>query len=528
MNEKDYEIIKVHFGIKFIQYVINYNSEFNKQTKFQELKLDDNQIEALTCLHNIQKNCWQLPINERNPIGVFESQITQIEPSTFNNLRRSCDGDFPKIEKGDPVFEFLSDLMIQSYPHLLRKYKYTNMMTRMQFPFFAPSIFRLINKSESFLKQDILNALTNKRDKHYLFQFNLSNGFEIYQQASRFSSTIISRAFQNSCNQMNYTLENCLNELKFLLKSLRELAEGKTTEISYFIGLKGISFKESIEIDNFSIRPLDSIDNPGLHTQYIFTPSQNELFGAIACIKIPVKVVGQQKEKTSVGSIMPKPKEVSELMKKINLSLFFSESSRDDLHENKGIIQGFEDNGFALSENSSFGLDTCRGRHVLENRNFDLFKSWLKELNNPKYKKFQIAFDRLILILTKRIDPVDAIIDGVIAWESLFGDRENIMLKVCGSISKLLDPKNERNLYKQLKKIYDDRSRIVHGNKSPFDNLSKAEETKKFICDVTRDCLIKIIDERQDLIPLTSQERYKKLLPNIEKKESSKRRFCLF
>ena len=120
---------------------------------------------------------------------------------------------------------------------------------------------------------------------------------------------------------MNYTLENCLNELKLLLKSLRDLAEGKQTEVPYFIGLSWIHLEESIEKEDMLICPLDSVDNPGLYTSLISGHENNKLLGAIACIKIPIKVVGSG-EKGGSLTVYP-DKEISQFIKKINLSLFF-------------------------------------------------------------------------------------------------------------------------------------------------------------------------------------------------------------
>lgn len=126
---------------------------------------------------------------------------------------------------------------------------------------------------------------------------------------------------------------------------------------------------------------------------------------------------------------------------------------------------------------------------------------------------FQTAFDRLCLILSERQDPIDAIIDGVIAWEALFGDDRDTSFKVCGSILKLLKPENKIKFYKKLTNVYAKRSRIVHGGKpNPFDNPSEAEKIKNFVCNVARDCLVKLIDEHKNLIPLKSNERCKKIL----------------
>ena len=151
---------------------------------------------------------------------------------------------------------------------------------------------------------------------------------------------------------MNYTLENCLNELKLLLKSLRELAEGKQTEFSYFIGLSWIHLEKSIEKEDMLIHPLDSIDNPGLHTSLIASHENNKLFGATACIKIPIKVVGSGEKGVSL-TVHP-DKEISQFIKKINLSLFFS------LNKNNGIIITFSESGFALERPGSYGSNPIR------------------------------------------------------------------------------------------------------------------------------------------------------------------------
>ena len=516
MTQKNYEIIKDYFGIKFIQYIINYSDDINGETKFEELKLNENQRKVLIELISIQRLCREAHISQGHSGDGFEFWITEIEPYILNNFRRSCRGNFPQIEKSDSVFEFLSNLMIQSYPYLLIKSKYRNRLSRYLFPS-SNSFFRLLGKFEPLLKKDVLNKLTNKKDGFdYVFQFELSNGFEIDEQAHFFPEIIIRRAFQNSCNQMNYTLENCLNELKLLLKSLRELAEGKTVEFSYFFGLPGIRLKQPIKIDGLSIYPLDSIDNPGLYVRYISSHSENKLFGAIACIKISVKAVGQNKENICGDKFyFEEYKQEKKLMDRINLSLFFSTK------KNTGITQGFTDSGFVFRiSGGSFNSRPFYGLHILDNSNFNLFSSWLRKINNSIYDNLQIPLERLILTLTARRNLIDMVIDNVIAWESLFGSQGETTLKVCESILKLLDCEDKKDFYDKLKEVYNARSQIVHGGESNFNKLfKKVKDPKKFVCDVTRRCLVKLIDERSDLIPLTPEERYKSLLLGIEKKE---------
>lgn len=324
---------------------------------------------------------------------------------------------------------------------------------------------------------------------------------------NHFFETIIWRAFQNSCNQMNYTLENCLNELKLLLKNLRELAKGKQTKFSYFMGLSWIYLEKNIEMEDMLIHPLDSTDNPGLYTSFIANHGKSKLLGAIACIKVPIKVVG--KGEKGISQTVHPDKEISQFIKKINLSLFFSLKDK-----NSGITLTFAESGFVLERPGSYcsNSSTFRSFNILENNNFDTFSSWLKKIDSS-IGSFQTVFDRLCLILSERRDPIDAIIDGVIAWEALFGEERDTSFKVCGSILKLLKPENKIQFYKQLTDVYSKRSRIVHGsNSDPVDSLSEAEKIKNFVCDVARNCLVKLIDEHKDLISLNSKERCKKIL----------------
>ena len=394
MNKESYEIIKQYFGTKFIQYIIDYDGELNSWTTFEELELNNNQIKALAYLDDIQKKCRLSHLNKENFGDGFKSGIKQVEPSIFNNLRKSCGGMFPQVEKGDPIFEFLSNLMIQHYAHLLIKQK------EKLFSFHS-SFFETIDLEifESLLSQDILSDLMCKENGlNHAFQFNLSDGTQIYRDIHSFFGIeiIIWRAFQNSCNQMNYTLENCLNELKLLLKNLRELAKGKQTTFSYFIGLSWIYLEKNIEMEDILIHPLDSTDNPGLYTSLIanhenemevegvfihpsdstITNHENEnsrLLGAIARIQVPIKVIGKGEKRVS-RTVLPS-KEISHFIKKINLSLFFS------LNKNRGIILTFGESGFVLKRPGGYCFNSSpfRSLNILENNDFDTFSSWLKK-----------------------------------------------------------------------------------------------------------------------------------------------------
>lgn len=80
--------------------------------------------------------------------------------------------------------------------------------------------------------------------------------------------------------------------------------------------------------------------------------------------------------------------------------------------------------------------------------------------------RLDIALERIVRIASEDRRPADALIDAVIAWENMLGSKSETTFKVCAALSWLLEPTDlelRRNLYSNAKKIYNARSRIVHG-----------------------------------------------------------------
>ncbi|WP_146116602.1 MULTISPECIES: HEPN domain-containing protein [unclassified Arthrobacter] len=79
--------------------------------------------------------------------------------------------------------------------------------------------------------------------------------------------------------------------------------------------------------------------------------------------------------------------------------------------------------------------------------------------------------ERLISAVNERHHPYDGFIDAVIVWENLFGAAGETMLRVCGSLAHVLhpnDPDERVGFFKRAKKMYEKRSRLVHGGADTF------------------------------------------------------------
>lgn len=73
---------------------------------------------------------------------------------------------------------------------------------------------------------------------------------------------------------------------------------------------------------------------------------------------------------------------------------------------------------------------------------------------------------RLLLAITERLYPEDGLVDAIVSWEALFSGTPETILRVCGSMAKLLGPADvagRQELYNQLRDIYLERNKVVHG-----------------------------------------------------------------
>ncbi|WP_409463248.1 hypothetical protein [Amycolatopsis sp. GA6-003] len=77
-----------------------------------------------------------------------------------------------------------------------------------------------------------------------------------------------------------------------------------------------------------------------------------------------------------------------------------------------------------------------------------------------------IAIRRILSAVSERFDAVDGLIDAVMAWENMFSGTPETTVRVCGSLANLLESTDypaRVSLFRELKKIYNMRSKLVHG-----------------------------------------------------------------
>lgn len=102
-------------------------------------------------------------------------------------------------------------------------------------------------------------------------------------------------------------------------------------------------------------------------------------------------------------------------------------------------------------------------------------EKWSSIIHECHTSTIDIAVNRLTQALSYRLDKADILIDSVMAWENLLGTSTEVAFRVTAALSKLLEPdiKQRQLLRKSLEKIYNLRSRVIHGSTVDSSEIDK-------------------------------------------------------
>lgn len=125
---------------------------------------------------------------------------------------------------------------------------------------------------------------------------------------------------------------------------------------------------------------------------------------------------------------------------------------------------------------------------------------WMTRVSDPALSI--IAADRATTMVGRISDHVDALIDGVIVWENLFaqGNDKELSFRVSLNMACVLedDPAKRIALQVELKKLYELRSRIVHGGFPP--NSSEVSRLRARVQDLTLLALKRLLQTHFQLL----------------------------
>jgi Apea-like HEPN len=139
--------------------------------------------------------------------------------------------------------------------------------------------------------------------------------------------------------------------------------------------------------------------------------------------------------------------------------------------------------------------------------------TWAERIARADLSHVEIAVDRILRALWE-VEWTESLIDAVIAWESLLGTRTETMFRVTAALAVLCEdnPQHRQTLRNELQRVYDARSRLVHGDQ-PEGPLH--EYCPRAIA-TALEALRRLIRDRPDLLGLArSSARAERLLLGV-------------
>jgi hypothetical protein len=138
---------------------------------------------------------------------------------------------------------------------------------------------------------------------------------------------------------------------------------------------------------------------------------------------------------------------------------------------------------------------------------------WSRAIHHNRSPRTDVAVRRVISASAVRVDPVDALVDLVIAWENLFGSRQGEpTLRISAALGWLLgSTPDEREKYRsRASKAYTLRSDVVHGHRPVT-----AQEAADMLVEartMTRAALWDLFSERTDLLKMKNGDERSRAL----------------
>lgn len=259
------------------------------------------------------------------------------------------------------------------------------------------------------------------------------------------------------------------------LANARRIAEGEAVDIPVAVGLSGIKFNEaqSVDLPGAALRAVTNLDRAAF-------PRAVDL-DALLVLKLPTSLAttpithsaGESESGEGWSKIgRASEKWFSELQWSVDrhrLGLLMACEAPESFRV-KEVLRAFQG---PLSGNGGYhatggGPKPFRATLSISHQNQAEVAKWVSVVLTSPVESLRVAIRRILSAASSREDATDVLVDSVLAWENMFSGKTDTQLRVCGSMARVLEPERteeRESLYRELKKVYQLRSDIVHGKK---------------------------------------------------------------
>jgi hypothetical protein len=531
MNEASERALFEHIGSDALAYLLATDVAVltARLEDPESSQLSAAQEQVLTQLVGIdlQMQAWQSGLGGSSEWSSRLSSLSEPDPklSLGNLARRVAGGEVYQVAGGSKLEDSLLKLAIDCYPGQLVK---DPEESHWSMGSVSRSIFSNPDNSafqEEVMKDPILSLPYSKKNESMgpvgSVIRSVGSGGSI--QLWSLADTLLDSGWAvASLHTKTPTEEQFAEATLTSLKTLRLAIEGKPSTVPARMGLTGVLFPEGIDeiaLGWAKVRRADERDEhyakrSGLSGQLTGTNEQGETavinYQGDLVLELDVPYVLAIRE-LNITDPWPEPLLVSartleRAVENLRLGLLLAfPERRVILHSSwqtqidplsRGLMLGWNDVAHAV------GLMPTQ----LTKAQVKQWKKWATKVGEHRIPTVAVAIRRMLASVAERRTVEDILVDAVIVWENLFGAKTETTLRVSSSLAWLLgtSAQDRRDRQSRYKKIYEFRSRVVHGtpNVNQHDVQTYAQEAVQ----ISIDALRTIFNRHPELLKIESSE----------------------
>lgn len=538
MNEKDLtpmtaELADV-YGEQFVQYALNVEMTIRD--------LDVNQLShgQLEVLQFLATQLRSLDRSDKTGFGTVHSlaglstYVAEHETSLVNLLRQTAGGTLPKdTSSTDGVLQPLQELARDIWPAYLlppppdgpKTFWMSTPVGMFQHPALTkaakailadPALSRLFPGDP--LETDGQNSEFSTLVGYQSLIYSTSGRGGSLQLLGLIGSMISDAIFRTLLKTPNLSWPSLKEQLSNTVTDVRLLATGKTAHTPIIIGFHGVKIPEgnSITLGQGLLRAPTQVERDLFLSSAGSLTAVFETTFSLKLVSITEHVLTDPDQDPVWDKAQPRMEEARRTFRRaidlVRMALLLASTNdepwvaqemgsymADPLHAG-GVVTW--DSNYSTAVSFEFAADKQ-----------EELRLWHQLLSTKHVSSLDVGMRRLLSATTTRTDPIDAFVDSVIVWENIFGVQTETAFRVTGSIAKLLEPRDaakRRALHAELKKLYEKRSRLVHGGQEPAPQGLWSLRQRGIA--VAADCFRALFEERPELLNMASHERGAHLL----------------
>jgi len=467
-------------------------------------------------------------------MGSFGNYRADLGGSLANYLRKLAGGVLPKTPSDkDPLVQEIREIAADTWPTLLllapKQGPRTFWMSTSVGVFSHP---RTVNACRAFMADPRLTPLfpeapsiESATEISDLLQVSAnwilsSGGGGSRQLISVIDAIIFNAAVLAQLDGSRLDHSGMMTAIPKSVEFFRKLATKKPVDVPAIIGFSGIQIKqdENLKFGDDELRAIRPVEKDLLLNEADRVTSVFATQFAVQLLDMSSSKPGEETDEFMrtwnkySARIQESHKTLQRRIDRVRLSILLASDGVEHLATSevtRYIADPTQQGGI-----SSWQMDQRSpvGYALRDGQSEDIARLYgLIQEKHPE--SLDIAMKRILSAVSQRWEATDAFIDAVVVWENAFGTTSETTFRVTGAIAKLLEPgsvEQRAKLQKELKSLYETRSRLVHGAKEP--KLEEAWEQRERAIAIALDILRKLYSERPDLLELTSDLRGAQLL----------------